>query len=82
MTIHGQSPSAMMSKTWTTLGWVSRLATLIESFAFQDVRKATKPADDARHLVVDTEDGVRLHAADEDEKTFALLVTAVVAAGG
>ncbi len=27
-----------------------------------------------------TEDGVRRHAAEEDEKTFALLVTAVVAA--
>jgi hypothetical protein len=39
---------------------VSRFATLIESFAFQDVRNATKPADDARHMVVDTSDGVRL----------------------
>jgi hypothetical protein len=39
---------------------VSRLATLIESFAFQDVRKATQPADDARHMVVDVDDGLRL----------------------
>ena len=33
-----------------------------------------------RMMATSTEDGVRLHAADEDEKTFALLVTAVVAA--
>jgi hypothetical protein len=39
---------------------VSRLGTLVESFAFQDVRKATKAADDARHMIVDTEDGLRL----------------------
>ena len=39
---------------------VSRLATLIESFTFQDVRKATKPADDARRMVVDADDGLRL----------------------
>jgi hypothetical protein len=39
---------------------VSRLGTLVESFTFQDVRKATKAADDARHMVVDTEDGLRL----------------------
>ena len=30
---------------------LSRLATLIESFTFQNVRKATKPADDARQHV-------------------------------
>jgi hypothetical protein len=39
---------------------VSRLATLVESFAFQDVRKATKPAEDARRMVVDAGDGLRL----------------------
>lgn len=39
---------------------VSRLATLVESFTFQDVRKATKPADDARHMVVDAGEGLRL----------------------
>jgi len=39
---------------------VSRLATLVDSFAFQDVRKATTPADDARHMTVDAEDGLRL----------------------
>jgi hypothetical protein len=39
---------------------VSRLATLVESFTFQDVRKATKPADDARRMVVDAGDGLRL----------------------
>ena len=39
---------------------VTRIATLIESFAFQDVRKEMKPPDDARRLVADTGDGVRL----------------------
>jgi len=39
---------------------VSRLGTLVESFTFQDVRKATKAADEARHMIVDTEDGLRL----------------------
>jgi hypothetical protein len=39
---------------------VSRLATLVESFTFQDVRKATKPADDARRMVVDAAGGLRL----------------------
>jgi hypothetical protein len=39
---------------------VSRLATLVESFTFQDVRKATKPAEDARRLVVDAGEGLRL----------------------
>jgi hypothetical protein len=39
---------------------VGRLATMIESFAFQDVRKRSKPADDPRRMVADLEDGVRL----------------------
>lgn len=39
---------------------VSRLATLVESFTFQDVRKATKPADDARRMIVDAGDGLRI----------------------
>lgn len=39
---------------------VSRLATLVESFTFQDVRKASKPADDARRMVVDAGEGLRL----------------------
>ncbi len=39
---------------------VGRLATLVESFAFQDVRKRSKPADDARRMVVDAGDGLRL----------------------
>jgi hypothetical protein len=39
---------------------VGRLATLVDSFTFQDVRKATKPADDARHMTFDAEDGLRL----------------------
>ncbi len=39
---------------------VSRLATLTESFTFQDVRKATKPADDPRRMVVDAGEGLRL----------------------
>jgi hypothetical protein len=39
---------------------VSRLATLTESFTFQDVRKATKPAQDARRMVVDVGEGLRV----------------------
>jgi hypothetical protein len=39
---------------------VSRLATLVESFTFQDVRKATKPADDARRMIVDAGNGLRI----------------------
>jgi Domain of unknown function (DUF4340) len=39
---------------------VSRLATLVESFTFQDVRKATKPADDARKMIVDAGNGLKL----------------------
>jgi hypothetical protein len=39
---------------------VGRLATLIESFAFQDVRKRSKPGDDARRMLVDFDDGLRL----------------------
>jgi hypothetical protein len=39
---------------------VSRLATLVGSFTFQDVRKATKPAEDARRMVVDAGEGLRL----------------------
>lgn len=39
---------------------VGRLATLVQSFAFQDVRKRTKPADDPRRMVVDLDSGLRL----------------------
>jgi hypothetical protein len=39
---------------------VTRLATLVDSFAFQDVRKEMKPADDARRLTAETGDGLRL----------------------
>jgi hypothetical protein len=39
---------------------VSRLTTVVESFTFQDVRKATKPADDARRMAVDAGSGLRL----------------------
>src|SRR5262249_32554009 len=39
---------------------VSRLATMVESFTFQDVRRAAKPAGDARRMVVDAGDGLRL----------------------
>lgn len=39
---------------------ISRMSTLVESFTFQDVRKATKPADDARKMVVDAGNGLRL----------------------
>lgn len=39
---------------------VSRLSSLIESFTFQDVRKATKPAEDARRIMVEARNGMRL----------------------
>jgi len=39
---------------------VGRLATLVASFAFQDVRKQSKPADDPRRMVVDVGDGLQL----------------------
>jgi hypothetical protein len=39
---------------------VTRLATLIESFAFLDVRKQTKLADAPRRLTAETGDGLRL----------------------
>lgn len=39
---------------------LSRLLTPIESFSFQDVRKATKPAEDARRLTVDAGDGLQI----------------------
>ena len=39
---------------------VSRLATVVESFSFQDVRKATKPAEDARRMTVDAGEGLQL----------------------
>jgi Domain of unknown function (DUF4340) len=39
---------------------VGRLATLIDSFTFQDVRKATKPADDARRMTIEAGDGLRI----------------------
>ncbi len=39
---------------------VSRLATLVDSFTFQDVRKAEKAADDARHMTVEAGDGLRI----------------------
>jgi hypothetical protein len=48
---------------------VGRLATLIGSFAFQDVRKRSKPADDARHLVADFGDGLRLTVTAVGEPT-------------
>ena len=39
---------------------VSRLATLVESFSFQDVRKAANPADDARRMTVEAGEGLNL----------------------
>lgn len=39
---------------------VGRLAGLIENFSFQDVRKQTKAADDARHMTTEIGDGLRL----------------------
>jgi len=39
---------------------VGRFATLIEGFTFNDVRKATKPADDARRMVVEAGEGLHV----------------------
>jgi hypothetical protein len=39
---------------------IGRLGTLVDSFTFQDVRKAQKPADDARRMTIDAEDGLQL----------------------
>ncbi len=39
---------------------VSRFATLVDSFSFQDVRKRTKAADGARRMVAEVGDGLRL----------------------
>jgi hypothetical protein len=39
---------------------VSRLGTLITSFAFDDVRKRSKPPDDPRRMVVTVDDGLQL----------------------
>jgi hypothetical protein len=39
---------------------VSRLASLVESFTFQDVRKRSTPANDPRRMVVDLADGLRV----------------------
>ncbi len=38
----------------------SLLPSLIDSFTFQDVRKATKPAADARRMVAETSDGLQI----------------------
>ncbi len=48
---------------------VGRLATMIDSFAFQDVRKRSKPADDARQMVADFGDGLRLVVTAVGEPT-------------
>ncbi len=48
---------------------VGRLASMIGSFAFQDVRKRSKPADDARHMVADFGDGLRLTVTAAGEPT-------------
>jgi hypothetical protein len=48
---------------------VSRLSSLVESFTFQDVRKATKPAEDARRMTVDTSEGLRLVLTSVDDLT-------------
>ena len=39
---------------------LGRLASVVASFTFQDVRKASKPADDPRRMVVDLNDGTEL----------------------
>jgi Domain of unknown function (DUF4340) len=38
----------------------SLLPSLVDSFKFQDVRKATKPADDARRMVVEAGEGLQI----------------------
>jgi len=38
----------------------SLLPSLVDSFGFQDVRKATKPAADARRMVVETDEGLHI----------------------
>ncbi len=48
---------------------VGRLASIIGSFAFQDVRKRSKPADDARHMVADFGDGLQLTVTAVGEPT-------------
>lgn len=39
---------------------LGRLTSVVASFTFQDVRKASKPADDPRRMVVDLNDGTEL----------------------
>jgi hypothetical protein len=39
---------------------VSRLASLVDSFTFQDVRKATQGAGDGRHMIIYASNGLRL----------------------
>src|SRR5216683_5931418 len=46
---------------------VGRLATLIANFAFQDVRKRSKPADDPRRMVADVEGGLRFVVTEVGE---------------
>ena len=48
---------------------VGRLASMIGSFAFQDVRKRSKPADDARHMVADFGNGLQLTVTAVGEPT-------------
>jgi Domain of unknown function (DUF4340) len=44
-----------------------RLGTLIANFAFQDVRKRSKPADDPRRMVADVEGGLRFVVTEVGE---------------
>jgi hypothetical protein len=48
---------------------LGRLAGMIGSFAFQDVRKRSKPADDARHMVADFGNGLQLTVTAVGEPT-------------
>jgi hypothetical protein len=61
---------------------VGRLASVPASFTFQDVRKASKPADDPRRMVVDLNDGTELVITGVGEPSEGWVQIAVQATGG
>jgi Domain of unknown function (DUF4340) len=60
---------------------LSRLLTPIESLSFQDVRKATKPADDARRMTVDAGDGLQITVTSVGDLTEGWVQIAAQATG-
>jgi hypothetical protein len=60
---------------------VSRLTSPIESFRFEDVRKATKVADDPRRLVAEVGDGLRITVTSAGESSDGWVQIAVEATG-